>query len=209
VPHAAALAPDSVRRAVADVFARPEYHWAGEPGLLSWLRGLVHRLVDWLGAVQTGHPGAFAALRDILIVVLAALLAHIAYVVWRITRPTTRLGGGAGPGEGRGIGVEDARAHLARAEELAALGRFAEALAHRFMAVVLELDRRGALAFHPSKTPAEYAREVRLDPPQHASVGELVAHLYRHVFGGIPCSELEYREFALAADRLSGHVAAR
>src|SRR3989449_4753126 len=86
------------------------------------------------------------------------------YVVWRITRPTARTpawGEGAG-----GIGapeLADGRAHRLRAEELARAGRYAEALAHRFVALVLDLERRRALAFHPSKTPAEYVGEAPLD----------------------------------------------
>lgn len=201
------MSPDSVRRALAEVFARPEYHWASGASMLLWLRGLLERLADWLVTARTSHPGAFGALRDVLIVGLAALLAHIAYVVWRITRPTARTAAVAGGVTGPA--VDDARAHLVRAEELAQLGRYTEALAHRFVAVVLELDRRGALAFHPSKTPAEYAREVRLDPPGRASVSDLVVHLYRHVFGGLPSDQRVYREFSRAAERVLEHVATR
>src|SRR2546422_6493963 len=37
-------------------------------------------------------------------------------------------------------------------------------------ALVLELERRRALAFHPSKTPAEYVGEARLDAAGRASL---------------------------------------
>jgi hypothetical protein len=171
-----------------------------------WLRDLIGRLVEWLGNAQDSHPAAFRVLLATLVVALLGLLGHIAYVVWRITRPTARTPGHAGaPGQ---LAIDDARAHRERADQLARAGRYAEALAHRFVAVVLELDRRHALKFHPSKTPAEYVSEARLDPSGRASFGDLVGRLYRHVFGAAPCDEQAYREFAADADLVFEHVAA-
>jgi hypothetical protein len=101
----------------------------------------------------------------------------------------------------------DAPAHGQRAAELARAGRYAEALAHEFVALVLELERLQAVTFHPSKTPAEYVAEARLDPSGRASLADLVARLYRHLFGAEPCAEREYREFAAAAALVFQHVA--
>ena len=99
--------------------------------------------------------------------------------------------------------VMDASAHLALAEDLARARRYAEALAHRFMAVLLELDRRKALRFHASKTPAEYIGEVKLDDSGRASFASLVAALYRHLFGAVPCDAVEYAAFGAAAQELA------
>ena len=71
--------------------------------------------------------------------------------------------------------------------ELARAGRYAEALGQRFLALVLELDRRKALRFHASKTPAEYVGEARLTDRGRASLAGLVAQLYRHLFAAVPC----------------------
>jgi hypothetical protein len=197
---------DSLRRAVAEVFARPEYRWATGRSPLQWLVEQVGRLLDWLGRAEAGHPAAFRVLLVVLVVALVATLAHMGYVVWRITRPTAETpGAGAGP---PGLRLEDADAHRARANELASAGRYAEALAHRFLALLLELERRDAVKFHPSKTPAEYVGEARLDSAGRASLGHLVARLYHHLFGAAPCDEQAYREFAADADLLSRHVAA-
>jgi len=202
------IPPDSLRAALREVFARPEYRWNERPDPWAWIVAVWDRLLDWLDGLQRGHPAGFKVLLALLTLVLVGLLAHMGYVVWRITRPTARTpawGEGAG-----GIGapeLADGRAHRLRAEELARAGRYAEAMAHRFVALVLDLERRRALAFHPSKTPAEYVGEARLDAAGRASLAELVARLYRHVFGGIPCDEGGYREFGAAADELMSHVA--
>ena len=202
--------PDSLRAALREVFARPEYRWNERPDPWGWILAVWYRLLDWLDAVQRGHPAGFKVLLALSALVLVGLLAHMGYVVWRITRPTARTpAGGAGGGAG-GIGgpvLADARAQRVRAEELARAGRYAEALAHRFVALVLDLERRRALAFHPSKTPAEYVGEARLDAAGRASLAELVARLYRHLFGGVPCDAGGYREFGAAADELGRHVA--
>jgi len=202
--------PDSLRAALREVFARPEYRWNERPDPWGWILAVWYRLLDWLDAVQRGHPAGFKVLLALSALVLVGLLAHMGYVVWRITRPTARTpAGGAGGGAG-GIGgpvLADARAQRVRAEELARAGRYAEALAHRFVALVLDLERRRALAFHPSKTPAEYVGEARLDAAGRASLAELVARLYRHLFGGVPCDAGGYREFGAAADEVGRHVA--
>ena len=198
--------PDSLRAALREVFARPEYRWNERPDPWGWIVDVWYRLLDWLDTVQRGHPAGFKVLLAVLALVLVGLLAHMGYVVWRITRPTARTPAGGAEGIG-GRELADARAHRARAEELARAGRYAEALAYRFVALVLELERRRALAFHPSKTPAEYVGEARLDAAGRASLAELVARLYRHLFGGVPCDEGGYREFGAVADELGRHVA--
>ena len=164
------------------------------------------RLRDWLEVFRSAHPGVFDVFTAVLVVLLVGLLAHISYVVWRIVRPTARTAGTAAPSPG--LRLADARAHLNRAEELAREGRFTEALAHRFVAVLLELERARALTFHPSKTPAEYVGEARLDAAGRESLAGLVARLYRHVFGAVPCDEGRYREFGAAAQLVVRHVVA-
>src|SRR6185436_20629555 len=123
--------------------------------------------------------------------------------LWRVLAP--RAVGSVASTAGAAV-VLDARSHRARAEELARAGRYAEALGHRFLAVVLELEQAHAVRFQASKTPAEYVGEVRLDDAGRATFTALVARLYRHLFGALPCDELEYREFGATADQLRRHV---
>jgi len=185
-----AVPVDSVRRAVTDVFARPEFRWEPPRHTLQWLEDGWRRFVAWV---------LWAS-----IVALTAIVVHAGYVTWRIYRATVRV---AAAGTASGVPVLlDPAAHRRLAEALALEGRFAEALAHRFIAVVLELERARALRYHPSKTPAEYVGEARLDQTGRATLAGLVGRLYRHVFGAVPCDEPGYLEFGAAADGLREHV---
>lgn len=187
------------------MFARPEYQWVERRQPLLWLFNLWRSLMDWLDRLAEQHPAGFNLLLWALSVVLVALLVHVGWVVWRIVRPSARATAARGAGEGATV-VMDARAHAARADELARAGRYAEALGHRFLAVLLELEEADALRFHASKTPAEYVGEVRLDAQGRATFAALVARLYRHLFGAVPCHEAEYREFGVTAQELARHV---
>ncbi|MGH7672713.1 MAG: DUF4129 domain-containing protein [Gemmatimonadales bacterium] len=186
------------------MFARPDYQWVERRQPLLWLANLWRGLMDWFDRLADQHPAGFNLLLWVLTVLLVALLVHVGWVVWRIVRPSTRTAGAARSGAA-GI-VMDARTYRTRADELARAGRYAEALGHRFLAVVLELDQAEALRFHTSKTPAEYVGEARLDDQGRATFAELVARLYRHLFGAVPCDEAEYRAFGSTAEQLARHV---
>ncbi len=185
------------------MFARPEYRWVEGRHPLEWLAALWRRLGDWLDTLQVTHPAWHTALLVVLIAVLAGLLVHIGWIVWRVTRPTLRASiRPVAPG----APVLGARAHLEQADALARDGRYVEALAHRFLAVVLQLEEARAVTYHPAKTPAEYVAEARLDSGGRASLAALVARLYRHVFGAAPCDAAGYRDFGLAAGEVVRHV---
>ena len=198
-----AIPRDSVQRAVHEVFARPEYEWV-EMVRRHWLRDIWWGLRDWLARFSAQHPAGARLLFWGALLLLIVFLLHLGLTVWRIYRATVAPPRAEAPGAARGL--EDAPRHLARAEALAQAGHYTEALAHRFIALVLELDRRRALVFHPAKTPAEYAREARLGDAGRASLAELVGRLYRHVFGAEPVDEAEYRDFGATATALLQHV---
>jgi hypothetical protein len=186
---------------VGQVFSRPEFQWVERHRVLSWLLQQWDKFRDWLNRFAEQHPTGYSIGLGLTVIVLVVLVVHIGYVVWRIVRPGVRTGAPtttARPGM-----IVNAAWHVARAEELARAGHYAEALAHRFLAAVLELDRIGALRFHASKTPAEYVGEARLDESGRASLARLVAQLYRHLFGAVPCDDREYQSFGIAAQELA------
>ena len=195
-----AVPADSIRRVVREVFARGEYHWAPQGKPLHWFQSLW----QWFTRFTTVHPVETQIVFWLCLFLLIALLTHLGYTVWRIYRVTVRPGAPVVPGAL--AEPLDARTHLERAESLARAGRFTEALAHRFAALLLQLDRADALNFHPSKTPAEYVREARLSSDERSTLSVLVARLYRHVFGMAPCDEQCYRDFGMMAGTVGHHV---
>jgi hypothetical protein len=201
----AAIPADSVRRAVETVFARPEYQWAPTARPLHWLHEAWSRFVAWLTRLDTQHPFVYRLTFWIAMAVLVGLLAHLAFTAWRIYRSTVALPADATPRLAPVRGEADR--HLARAETLAREGRYTEALAHRFLALLLRLDRLKRVTFHPAKTPGEYVREARLDDEARASFANLVSLLYAHVFGAAPCDAQAYRSFGAVAGMVEQHAA--
>jgi hypothetical protein len=193
---------DTMRRALAEVFARPEYRWNEGQSLGDWAMSRWRMLQQWLENLATVNPALYRVVLGGLLVVLLVLCVHVAYVLWQVLRPP------AGPG----VVAVPARpprhpaSARARADELAAAGQYVDALAQRFVATLLDLERLRAVVFHPAKTPAEYVDEARLDGPGRESLAALVAGLYRHVFGARPCDAQAYRAFGAAADDLLRHV---
>lgn len=187
------IAPDSVKRALEEVFARPVYGWTTQPSVRQWVRDRLLGLREWLAAFERTNPTLFTVFVAALVLLLVVLLVHIGYVLWQILRRRPGLGQVA-PAPAASTTL-NAAGHLSRADELARAGAWAEALGHRFLALVLELDGRRVLRFHPSKTPAEYILEARLEQPGRAALTDLVGRLYRHVFGAAPCDLDMYRNF--------------
>jgi hypothetical protein len=84
------------------------------------------------------------------------------------------------------------------AQRLAREGWYPEAMQSDFLGLVLELDQRGVLKFHPSKTPNEYTHEVGGAEPVRTAFRDLVRTLYRFAFAGQPCGP---DDFALWHER--------
>jgi hypothetical protein len=200
-----ALPPDSVHAAVREVFARREYqNWLIGRHPLDWLRDLWHRFQAWVDRLGTTHPGLYQVLLWASVLVLIALLAHIGYTVWLIHRRTVQP---AGQGVASGFLPVTGPAPGARADALAREGRYTEALAYRFAAMLLDLESVRAVTLRSSKTPAEYVGEAQLDPLGRDTFSTLVARLYAHLFGAVPCDAGAYRTFGDDAALVIRHVA--
>lgn len=184
--------PDSVRAVLREVFRAPEYQWDLPRNPLQFLIDLWQRAYGWLGALEADHPGAYYVLIAAMSFVLVAILAHFSYLLWRALRSSgsDEFSTTLAQAERRG-----AEWHLEESRRLADRGLFAEALAHRFRALVLQLDEIQVVRFHPSKTPAEYAREAALEASPREEFSGLVADLYRYLFGGERCDVASVARF--------------
>lgn len=195
---------DSIRATLSEIYGRPEFDWEAPPDVFGWLWRLFAAVIAWLRGLEAAHPIAYWLLVGGLAALLLLILAHLSSIVLRVLRYKESSGvePTSGPKEPRNI-----RWHLDRVAQLKRAGRYGEALAQRFVAMLLELEQRRALDFHPSKTPAEYRSEVHLDSAGKSVFADLVTKLYRHLFGGAPCGAEDLEVFERAAREVGEHVA--
>ncbi len=205
LPERAESVPtDSLARALEAIFARPEYRWSEARNplitVLNWLRSLAGKL----DLLREAHPVAYFALLTVLLLILGAILLHAIYLLQRTLDAAAEK---SAPDERLERRKKDVTYHLDRAKLLSEQGRLAEALGHRFTALLLELERRNLLEFDMSTTPAEYLDRARLPAGQQAQLHWLVRTLYKHMFGHVTCRPDDFREFGERADRLVAEVA--
>lgn len=201
-PAVQAPPADSVRAVLQRVYRASEYEWNPPRDLFGFLRRLAFGVLDWFGQLELTHPVAYWALLGVLMTMLVAIVVHFSYLIWRALRPAEVVDSRVRVAARH---PRDAAWYLREARRLAEEARYSEALAYRFTALVLDLDGRSALKFHPSKTPSEYVAEARLDGAGRSRLAELVASLYRHLFGGEPCTADDVWYF----DRRAGELRAR
>jgi hypothetical protein len=194
---AQAATPSAVFRAALDsVFAGPAYRWADTPYPIRLMREWWAALRDWIATLRADNPAAFRLVVFALLIALALLLAHGAWVVYRTVRRASvpvDEAPRAEPGEER-----DAAWYLREADRAAAAGRMAAALQLGFVGLALTLDAQGLLRYHASQTPGEVAREARLAGQDRDRLRGLVRTLYAHVFGGAPFGPDDYRRWRTA-----------
>ncbi len=161
-----AASADSLRAVLDAVFAAPDYRWIERTDPLAFFSRWITALRQWLFDLQEGYPTLYRLMLGAMLVLVVAIFLHAAWVFVR-TLQASRVSGG-GPPDQAAAPRRDREWYRRQAERLAAEGRFAEAAQHEFLALILALDGRSLLRFHPSKTPAEYGREARLGPGQAA-----------------------------------------
>jgi hypothetical protein len=178
------------------VFDGPAYRWADTPYLIRLWREWWSEVQQWLAALQADNPAAFRLLVFALLIALLLLLAHGAWVVWRTIQNASAPADRVAPAAE--VESHDAAWYFREADRAAAAGRLSAALQLGFVGLALTLDAEGLLRYHPSKTPAECAREARLVPEDGERLRALVGVLYGHVFGGDVFGPDDYRRWRAA-----------
>ena len=195
-----APAQDSLRAVIDSVFADPVYDWFERPAVLGWLADGWRWLTTTLQQFQDANPALFRWFQVALVGVLVLILLHGVWVMVRTTRAASdrERAVGSSPSEAARTGVW----YQDQADALADQGRFAEAMLAAFQGLVLDLDRRGVVRYHPSKTPREYTGEATLTAADRERFSSLVGMLYGYVFGHQPCGDREYRNWlGMASER--------
>ena len=183
-------ADDSLRAVLDSVFASGRYEWSQRPDPLAFLRQWWLSLERWLASLAHNHPDLYVALLWGAVAVLVAIVLHASWLLLRIVRgataPPSASDASASP---RSPGSAWFRAEARR---LAQEGRYAEAMRADFRGLILELDARSVVRFHPSKTPFEYVREPGLSTPDRGWLEALVLLLYACAYAGAPCGPAEF-----------------
>lgn len=185
-------AADSLRAVLDSVFAGRDYRWVVKRQAVGVLRQWLDALQAWLAGLRDAHPVGFGFFEAALIIVVVAILVHAGWVLTRAVRPSAEGAGGVIPSPSA---QRDRAWYRREADRLAAEGRFVEAIQADFLSLVLALDASRLVRFHPSKTPAEYAEEARLDGDGRAQLHALVRSLYGYAFARRPCGADEFVEW--------------
>ena len=181
-------------RSVLDsVFATEPYQWVQPSAALRLLSEWWNWLVVWLDGLKADNPLLFRLFLITLLLAWVGIFVHAAWLVWVTVRGAARAD--------RAValtiaGARHAAAWYSRAADAAAAeGRLGEALQLAFVALALTLEGQGLLQYHPSKTPAECAREARLVGSDRERLRGLVRSLYGHAFGGREIAPEDYRRW--------------
>ena len=187
---------DSLRAVLDSVFAAPAYRWVEPPRWLTLLGSWWDALRGALAQLESTHPDLFQLIFVGLLLILAAIFLHAGWIVFHTIRASRA------PAPGRGAAIPTTRGagwYRAEARRLAGEGRFPEAMQADFLALVLDLDARRVVRFHPSKTPAEYAADPGLGGGARPAFRELVQALYGYAFARRPCGPDDYAAWLQAA----------
>jgi hypothetical protein len=181
-------------RSVLDsVFATEPYQWVQPSAALRLLSEWWNWLVVWLDGLKAGNPLLFRIFLITLLLAWVGIFVHAAWLVWVTVRGAARAD--------RSVALtiagerHDAAWYSRAADAAAAEGRLGEALQLAFVALALTLEGQGLLQYHPSKTPAECAREARLVGSDRERLRALVRSLYAHAFGGREIAPEDYRRW--------------
>lgn len=193
MPLPAEANPERYRAVLDSVFATEPYQWTPPPALLQLLSEWWRRLVTWLDGLRMDNPLLFRILFAAILLVWLGILAHAAWLVWRTIRGAAHSERAPEPGlEGE---LRDADWYSRAADRAAEEGRLTEALQLAFVALALTLESAGLLRYHPSKTPAECAREARLSGTDRDRLRGMVRTLYAGAFGGRAIGLDDYRRW--------------
>ncbi|MEU3659515.1 DUF4129 domain-containing protein [Streptomyces sp. NPDC032940] len=177
---------DPAREAARRELSRPMYH-ENDP---SWVQRALNALWDWIGELfdraSTATPGGTLGLT----VVIAAVVAVLGALWWRLGTPRRAPASAPALFDDRPRSAAD---HRAAAEAHAAQGHWNQAVQERMRAVVRALEERALLDIRPGRTADEAATEAGRALPAHGDRLRAAARDFDDVaYGGRPGTEQAY-----------------
>lgn len=175
---------EEVSRTLGDILSGPDFEaFAG--GLMDRvLTDLWRRFWEWVGIMFPEMSETQAELLTMIVVVLCLGAVAIAVVrsLPEADPRSARYDPDAVPDEHR-----TARDWLRIAGKRARAAEYRHAATALYQGFILTLERRGAVEFHPSKTPGEYALEAAgagvMDEPEKAGAADFIRSFQELAFG--------------------------
>ena len=190
---------DAIRAARRTVLERPEFKYGAEKPK-SFVGQMWDAFADFVIEFSRNHPIVFKVVLAGMLLLLIVLVAHIIWTLraTREARWTPEDAGDLDAAMRRG----DAAPFRARALEHAAAGRFDEAVRDLYAALLLTLDRRGAVSFAAHKALLDYRLEASRDESAARAL-ELFAGTYHPgSFGRRPPDRAHFDALLAALDAL-------
>lgn len=217
----------NVRAEVQSILSAPEYRQSN-PGksfverLGDILWAPIRRFLTWLRRKLGGFdfPEPSGPLGQILATIVYALLA--AGVVYLLGRLIVALIGARTAGGRRARGSPSVQssaideldpavepdAWVGLARELAERGDLRGAYRAAFTALLVRLDRMGALRFERQRTNGEYLRALRARPALFAAVKPVVRDFDQRWYGGVDVTQKDFMSMLAAYEGLAAETAA-
>ncbi|MDE2721656.1 hypothetical protein [Candidatus Palauibacter polyketidifaciens] len=154
--------PDAMSDALREILAGSEFASPALPArrrIFEWIANTLSDAWDWLRRFLFEEGGGVMEVMAVL-VVLAALVALGAVALRRGPQWVHRVRGTGDEGPEDDGAPVSAREWLGLARTRAGEGEFRPAASALYQGFLLTLDGNGAVAFHPSKTPGDYALEM-------------------------------------------------
>ncbi|MFI2640489.1 DUF4129 domain-containing protein [Streptomyces sp. NPDC018610] len=184
------LPRDPAREAARHELSKRMYH-ENDPGLLQ--RALDH-FWNWIGKLFDSASAAAPGGTVGLVVVIAAVLAVLGALWWRLGTPRREPASAAALFDDRPRSAAD---HRAAAEAHAAQGHWNQAVRERMRALVRALEERALLDARPGRTADEAAAEAGRTLPDHTDRLHAAARDFDDVtYGGRSADEQAYRRIA-------------
>jgi hypothetical protein len=193
---------EHISRTLADILGEPEFE-SFEAGLLNRLLArLGTRFRDWIDRIFPDIPQSEAEF--VTAFLMAIGIAAAGYAVWKLL-PAANPRAGRTDAEDIPDDLRSAGDWLRLASRSARAREYGHAATALYQGVVLTLERRGAVAFHPSKTPGEYALEatggMAIDEAEKADAASFISAFQKLAFGHRPPSAAGYRGLKELAGR--------
>ncbi|GGV87095.1 membrane protein [Streptomyces griseoloalbus] len=181
---------DPAREAARRELAKRMYH-ENDP---SWFQRALDAFWEWVGklfdAASTASPGGTLG----LVVIIAAVIAVLGALWWRLGTPRRRPTSAPALFDDR---PRSAAEHRAAAEAHAAQGHWNQAVQERMRAIVRALEERALLDIRPGRTADEAAAEAGRALPAHTGPLRTAARAFDDVtYGGRAATEQSYRQIA-------------